>query len=147
MGSDDYKAIGGGALKLKGAKIGKKKKKTAKSDLEKNLSTGDEAALVKKDDDGDDTSKRSRDKKKSLVDDDHRSNEDGEDKEEDEPVVLKTESERRYEEARKKRLLQIAQSSGSRPELLKTHKERVEELNTYLSRLSEHHDMPKIGPG
>lgn len=44
-------------------------------------------------------------------------------------------------------LLQIAQSSGSRPELLKTHKERVEELNTYLSRLSEHHDMPKIGPG
>ena len=24
---------------------------------------------------------------------------------------------------------------------VKTHKERVEELNTYLSRLSEHHDM------
>lgn len=47
---------------------------------------------------------------------------------------------------------------------VKTHKERVEELNKYLSRLSEHHDMyvflflfcfepkltinrPKIGPG
>jgi len=44
-------------------------------------------------------------------------------------------------------LLQLAESSGSRPELLKTHKERVEELNTYLSRLSEHHDMPRIGPG
>ncbi|KAK4083011.1 uncharacterized protein Triagg1_1901 [Trichoderma aggressivum f. europaeum] len=143
MGSDDYKTIGGGALKLKGAKVGKKKKKTAKSDLEKNLSTGNDAALVKRDDHGDD----SRDKKKSPIDDDRHSNEDGEDKEEDGPVVLKTESERRYEEARKKRLLQIAQSSGSRPELLKTHKERVEELNTYLSRLSEHHDMPKIGPG
>ena len=24
---------------------------------------------------------------------------------------------------------------------IKSHKERVEELNTYLSRLSEHHDM------
>ncbi|KAL7945603.1 hypothetical protein V8C42DRAFT_323631 [Trichoderma barbatum] len=144
MGSDDYKAMGGGALKLKGAKVSKKKKKAAKSDLEKNLSTGHDAALVKKD--SDDTSTRSRDKKKSR-EDDHRSNEDGEDKEEDQPVVLKTESERRYEETRKKRLLQIAQSSGARPELLKTHKERVEELNTYLSRLSEHHDMPKIGPG
>lgn len=44
-------------------------------------------------------------------------------------------------------LLKMAEKSGSRPELLKTHKERVEELNTYLSRLSEHHDMPKIGPG
>ncbi|KAK6613508.1 hypothetical protein H4I95_01852 [Botrytis cinerea] len=30
---------------------------------------------------------------------------------------------------------------------VKTHKERVEELNRYLSTLSEHHDMPKIGPG
>ena len=30
---------------------------------------------------------------------------------------------------------------------VKTHKERVEELNRYLSGLSEHHDMPKIGPG
>lgn len=29
----------------------------------------------------------------------------------------------------------------------KTHKERVEELNKYLSTLSEHHDMPRIGPG
>lgn len=30
---------------------------------------------------------------------------------------------------------------------VKTHKERVEELNRYLSSLSEHHDMPRIGPG
>ena len=38
-------------------------------------------------------------------------------------------------------------SGGQKSSLLKTHKERVEELNNYLSRLSEHHDMPKIGPG
>jgi protein FAM32A len=43
-------------------------------------------------------------------------------------------------------LLRTAEGA-SRPELFKTHKERVEELNTYLSKLSEHHDMPKIGPG
>lgn len=101
MGSDDYQAIGRGALKLKGAKVSKKKKKAAKSDLEKNLSAGDDSALVQKD--SDDTSKRSRDKKKSPVDED-RSKDDEEDKHEDEPVVLKTESERRYEEARKKRV-------------------------------------------
>lgn len=44
-------------------------------------------------------------------------------------------------------LLEMSESAGARPELLKTHKQRVEELNTYLSKLSEHHDMPKIGPG
>lgn len=43
-------------------------------------------------------------------------------------------------------LLELSEKTA-RPELLKTHKERVEELNTYLSKLSEHHDMPKIGPG
>ncbi|KAE8373257.1 hypothetical protein BDV26DRAFT_272419 [Aspergillus bertholletiae] len=54
----------------------------------------------------------------------------------------KTEAERKYEEVRKKRLQERLKRDG-----VKTHKERVEELNKYLSRLSEHHDMPKIGPG
>ena len=44
-------------------------------------------------------------------------------------------------------LLKMFEDGNARPELLKTHKERVEGLNTYLSKLSEHHDMPKIGPG
>jgi len=44
-------------------------------------------------------------------------------------------------------LLELAEKPGAKPELLKTHKERVEELNTFLSKLSEHNDMPKIGPG
>ncbi|KAG4259618.1 hypothetical protein FPRO06_06689 [Fusarium proliferatum] len=112
MGSDDYAAVGGGgALKLKGAKIHKKKKKRDKTDLQKNLDTGNN-----------DEEKR---KKKS------------EDGEEQEP----------HDDEGKPELLKLAESSSSRPELLKTHKERVEELNTYLSRLSEHHDMPRIGPG
>lgn len=54
----------------------------------------------------------------------------------------KTEAQRRYEERRRKRLEERLQREG-----IKTHKERVEELNKYLSNLSEHHDMPRIGPG
>lgn len=46
-----------------------------------------------------------------------------------------------------KQLKEMMESGRVRPELLKTHKQRVEELNAHLSRLSEHHDMPKIGPG
>ncbi|EAL65469.1 DUF1754 family protein [Dictyostelium discoideum AX4] len=29
----------------------------------------------------------------------------------------------------------------------KSHKEKIEEYNKYLSSLSEHHDVPKVGPG
>ncbi|TVY34066.1 Protein FAM32A, partial [Lachnellula subtilissima] len=52
----------------------------------------------------------------------------------------KTPSERAYEEMRRK-THRIAREGP------KTHKQRVEELNKYLSTLSEHHDMPRIGPG
>uniref|UniRef100_A0A0D2XV31 Protein FAM32A n=2 Tax=Fusarium oxysporum TaxID=5507 RepID=A0A0D2XV31_FUSOF len=129
MGSNDYAAVGGGgALKLKGAKIHKKKKKRDKTDLEKNLDTGNK----------DEEKRRKKDREEQEPHD-----EDDEDK----PEVQKTEAQKRHEEIKKKRLLKLAESSSSRPELLKTHKERVEELNTYLSRLSEHHDMPRIGPG
>ena len=54
----------------------------------------------------------------------------------------KTEAERRHDEKRRKRLEERMKKEG-----VKTHKEKVEELNKYLSGLSEHHDMPKIGPG
>ena len=48
----------------------------------------------------------------------------------------KTPAERQYEEARRRRLEERLKREGA-----KTHKERVEELNRYLSNLSEHHDM------
>ncbi|CAH0005250.1 unnamed protein product [Clonostachys rhizophaga] len=127
MPSDDYAAAGGGgALRIKGAKVTKKKKKNKnKTDLEKNLSAGEGKVA-----------KGAREGPAPA-----------EDVEEDEaPNVTKTEAELRYDEFKKKRLLKLAESN-TRPELLKTHKERVEDLNTYLSKLSEHHDMPKIGPG
>ena len=29
----------------------------------------------------------------------------------------------------------------------KSHRERVNEFNAYLQNLSEHHDIPRVGPG
>ncbi|KAI4601756.1 hypothetical protein KJ359_010620 [Pestalotiopsis sp. 9143b] len=151
MPSDDYTAFsGGGALKLKGGKVskskGKKKKDKTAAGLERALSTGDSA---------DNSSSRDVEKaagenkkhRKDPQDEDERPPQEEEEDDGDEPVEYKTEAQKRHEEYKRKKMLELAQSSSSRPELLKTHKERVEELNTYLSKLSEHHDMPKIGPG
>ncbi|ETS79906.1 hypothetical protein PFICI_07435 [Pestalotiopsis fici W106-1] len=138
MPSDDYTAFsGGGALKLKGGKVSKskKKKKDKAAGLEHALSTGEPADSKELE--------KPAGKKKSPRDDERPEEED----EHDEPIEYKTEAQKRHEEYKRKKMLELAQSSSSRPELLKTHKERVEELNTYLSKLSEHHDMPKIGPG
>ena len=44
-------------------------------------------------------------------------------------------------------LLTLQLDDRLKREGVKTHKQRVEELNRYLSGLSEHHDMPRIGPG
>ena len=35
----------------------------------------------------------------------------------------------------------------ARTEAHKSHKDKVDSFNAYLDSLSEHHDMPKIGPG
>ncbi|KAL2110082.1 hypothetical protein VUR80DRAFT_1641 [Thermomyces stellatus] len=136
MPLDEYASAGGGALRLKGAKVTKKKKKKKdKGSLEKALS-GSDTSLVKAKG-GDEVSEKKRK---------DRNEEDGEEEEEP-PVVKKTEAEKRLEEMKRKRFLEMAENPEARPELLKTHKERVEELNSFLSKLSEHNDMPKIGPG
>ncbi|KAE8153855.1 hypothetical protein BDV25DRAFT_148554 [Aspergillus avenaceus] len=124
MPGDEY-SIGGGKLKLKGSKVSdgriekKKKKKSKKEDKHESL---------------DAENRPSEDVNKEVSRDGGvggNSNDEG-----------KTEAERKYEEMRRKRLQERLKREG-----VKTHKERVEELNKYLSRLSEHHDMPKIGPG
>lgn len=151
MPSDDYAPVGGGALRIKGAKVRKHKKKSSKkTDLEKNLSTGggessSSSSLSKfKEEDGRSDDAKQEDKDKV---DKEGQEEEHEPEQEQQTERRKTEAEKRFEEARRKKLLELSESANSRPELLKTHKERVEELNTYLSKLSEHHDMPKIGPG
>ena len=82
MPSGDYAAVGGGALKIKGAKVQKKKKKRDKSSVEKTLNE-DERSVAKKDDNKEDTDGRT---------------------EEDSHQDRKTESEKRYEEVRRKRV-------------------------------------------
>ena len=86
----------------------------------------------------------------------------------------KTEAQRRHEEIKRKRVCQAPRKEEEKHHThratishkhftnhhtsqlderlkreggAKTHKQRVEELNKYLSTLSEHHDMPRIGPG
>lgn len=89
MPSDDYVSVGGGgALKLKGAKVHKKKKKkSTKPDLEKNLELGG----------GESSSSKAIAKRDDNANDDHEDNGDA-------PERYKTETERRYEEARKKKV-------------------------------------------
>ncbi|KAJ6120755.1 hypothetical protein N7523_005035 [Penicillium sp. IBT 18751x] len=124
MAPDEYSTGGGGKLKLKGSKVndGRVEKKKKKSLKKKEKTEEDQPREA---DAGPDAESQS-----PLAD------------EESQSSAAKTEAERKYEEIRRKRLRERLQKEG-----IKTHKERVEELNKYLSRLSEHHDMPKIGPG
>ncbi|KAJ5091517.1 hypothetical protein NUU61_006387 [Penicillium alfredii] len=135
MAPDEYSG-GGGKLKLKGSRVSegrvekkknkKKEKSQKKAEQAEQAQQGDrpETSLTPRD--GDDDGDRERDGISP-------GNAGG---------AAKTETEKKYEETRRKRLYERLQRDG-----IKTHKERVEELNKYLSRLSEHHDMPKIGPG
>ncbi|KAI4721676.1 hypothetical protein E4T48_01949 [Aureobasidium sp. EXF-10727] len=132
MPSSEYTSAGGG-LKLKGAKNAgiekKRKKKSSKSSAVAAAATSSKDATPAKDttepEDTTDLEQREKNKQETLLPDDG-----------------KTEYERRHEETRRKRLEEKLMREG-----VKTHKERVEELNKYLSTLSEHHDMPRIGPG
>ncbi|KAI8959535.1 DUF1754-domain-containing protein [Daldinia sp. FL1419] len=137
MPSDDYvSAIGGGALKLKGGKVqkSKKKKKTKIPNLERSVTPRDSSSTKPKD-------------IENLRQDDNEDVVDGSDGSNNDVAEHKTEAERRYEEANRKKMLKMLEDPKVASEFRKTHKERVEGLNTYLSKLSEHHDMPKIGPG
>ncbi|OJD13975.1 hypothetical protein AJ78_05635 [Emergomyces pasteurianus Ep9510] len=128
---------GGGKLKIKGGapvldgRVGKKGKKKRKKEKEK------ESELDKEHEGGDgrdgDGGEGERGSRSVSV---SRSVSQGLSEGVEKVVVGKTEAERRYEEARRKRLDERLKREG-----VKTHKERVEELNKYLSNLSEHHDM------
>ncbi|KAK0109841.1 hypothetical protein ONS95_002512 [Cadophora gregata] len=143
MPADEYAPVVRGALKLKGSApsgINKKKKKKPKtSDPE--ASNSKKSALQSALEEEDAQSSKVVVKGKG---------EDGAEELDEEALREleerggdgKTASERAYDEMRRKRLHDRLQKEG-----VKTHKQRVEELNKYLSNLSEHHDMPRIGPG
>lgn len=133
MPADEYSVGGGGKLKLKGSKVNggriekkKKKSKTTNQEPSTKQKEGSESAPAAASDEGKGPEPPAKDGSGSEA----------------VSGVGKTEAERKHEEMRRKRLQERLKREG-----VKTHKERVEELNKYLSRLSEHHDMPKIGPG
>jgi protein FAM32A len=138
MPSSDYTTATGGALKLKGAGIGKKTKKKPRTTTESTKPAEEPSTAVAK---------------RATTDDDPRKSSSGTPGRSMSPETAersikegggrqKTEAERRHDEMRRKRMEERLKKEG-----VKTHKEKVEELNKYLSGLSEHHDMPKIGPG
>lgn len=54
----------------------------------------------------------------------------------------RTEMEKKYDEwQRRQEQHQVKQLAT------KSHRERVREFNEYLANLTEHHDIPKVGPG
>ncbi|KAH7038535.1 hypothetical protein B0J12DRAFT_256870 [Macrophomina phaseolina] len=153
MPGSEYTAVSGGALKLKGGTpIDKKKKKKDKKP--KPTTDADGAAAEASASASNEPTGHGDALQRALAEEDGSGREtsvdrrrDGAENEEELGRAVsvhrhKTEAERKYEERRRKRLDERLKREG-----VKTHKERVEELNKYLSTLSEHHDMPRIGPG
>ncbi|KAF3907708.1 hypothetical protein AA313_de0208026 [Arthrobotrys entomopaga] len=121
MGKDDYASVGG-SLRLKGSAgiskhRSKKKSKSTKQILARKEANEevDEGASA----DASVVEERATPEQEAEA-----------------PKPTKTEAERKFEEARKKKLDQQLIRDAA-----KSHKERVEEFNKYLSNLSEHHDM------
>jgi protein FAM32A len=134
MPASDYTASSG-ALKLKGSGgITKKKRKKSKpstSSAEPSSSTAlSKSAVI---DQEEPTASITLDKQPSREEELGGSSKDVA---EPKSGAAKTEAEIRFEENRRRRMEERLKKEGG-----KTHKERVEELNRYLSRLSEHHDM------
>ncbi|KAN0090182.1 DUF1754 domain containing protein [Hyaloscypha variabilis] len=138
MPGDEYSSVVRGGLKLKGGVTKKKKKSKPKSaDAE-----GKKDAIRKALEDEDTAVGKEIEKRKAKEGEEEVEGDGGDRELEERGGDGKTASERAYEEMRRKRLHERLQKEG-----VKTHKEKVEELNKYLSNLSEHHDMPRIGPG
>ncbi|CAO3643962.1 unnamed protein product [Cunninghamella blakesleeana] len=57
-------------------------------------------------------------------------------------VIEKTEAEIKFEQIKLQRQMERVSKAAQ-----KSHKERVADFNNKLEQLSEHHDIPKVGPG
>ncbi|PBK76778.1 DUF1754-domain-containing protein [Armillaria solidipes] len=129
----EYSTRAGGSLKLKGGVTdgGIVKKKKKKSKTEKT--------------DADRFSERESVRERFVQEDENPGSASGSGR--NSPAVVgsssrKTEAERRFEKVQKERLAKRVSKLAN-----KTHKDRVSEFNSHLESLSEHHDIPKVGPG
>lgn len=60
----------------------------------------------------------------------------------DETADRRTPSERKFDEMQRKREAEKVAKMAA-----KSHRDRVNDFNSYLANLSEHHDIPRVGPG
>ena len=56
----------------------------------------------------------------------------------------RTDAEKRFEERMKKRLMNV-ETKKMQTFVNTSHRDRVDAFNKYLTDLTEHHDMPKVG--
>ncbi|CAH2037299.1 unnamed protein product [Thlaspi arvense] len=137
-----YENVIGGKLKLKGkaldVKAGgvKKKKKKQKNQeevalkiTEHELIEGENAEalgkLIEGEEEEQDRSEKASEDAKFQHDDDHL-----------------TPAERRYIEQKQRLDVQKLAKEAN-----KSHRNRIEDFNQYLANMSEHYDIPKVGPG
>jgi len=117
--SDPYANVQKGTLKLKGNPL---------------PSLGPQKKIKKK--------RRQIIKAPQLTGDDDAQIEVPQEEQEEAEIDTRTPAERRYEESlarrEKDRIGKMAQ---------KSHRERIEEFNLRLTNMSEHYDIPKVGPG
>ncbi|KAG9117708.1 hypothetical protein FRC07_007324 [Ceratobasidium sp. 392] len=132
--SDAYDVRPGGSLKLKGGSEKKKKHKSSSHKSSKKSIVGDDLVAKAKPTE----SKNDRDSP-AAPGSRHDSPAASSSKPSD---SNKTPAEIRFEETQRKRRLERVSKLASQ-----THKDRVHEFNSKLEALSEHHDIPKVGPG
>jgi len=60
----------------------------------------------------------------------------------DAPLDRRTPAQRRHDE-----ILVAREKERTAKMASKSHRDRVREFNEYLGALTEHHDIPKVGPG
>ncbi|KAL7100441.1 hypothetical protein ACP275_09G145500 [Erythranthe tilingii] len=128
-----YENVVGGKLKLKGKALdvkapGMKKKKKQKKQIEQIShaveSEGAEASTNLEEEEGSEANK--------IIGDESNTDWDGN----------LTPAERRYMEQRERIYShKLAKTSD------KSHRDRIEDFNQYLANMSEHYDIPKVGPG
>ncbi|KAI4235535.1 MAG: hypothetical protein LQ349_003088 [Xanthoria aureola] len=149
MSPSDYTSAKTGTLRLKGvhptAKIQKPKKKRPKPSSDPTTSVPKSKKPAETPDHADPDPDADTKVDSARIEDEERDGGDGAEGVTQQQLLRvggKTEAELRHEERRRRRLEDRLKREGT-----KTHKEKVEEFNHYLSNLSEHHDMPRIGPG
>eukprot|EP00955_Chlamydomonas_euryale_P042778 352421-Chlamydomonas_euryale.AAC.59 len=122
----------GGKLKLKGSSDlpGVKKKKKSKANK-----ANERALAAKEEDVKKEGGEKARDKDAELMRELHGYELEQRDEEHDRRTEAEKKKEARMAKLEEERLRRFAE---------KSHRERINEFNTHLSTLSEHHDIPKV---